>query len=147
MHLDTLLLIATGAHLRSEVGDRPLAYSLREDLLGNLEDRFPDGSPIDIVVCSDLWRLNDESLSQVPTISIGGPGVNALTAYLGDKLASVFVIEDQLIVQADLEFDDLMVCCWGMDHELTVAAVQAFVDKYLDAYIDAVLRDVLEHEE
>jgi hypothetical protein len=140
------VLIATGAHLRSEVGDRPLAYMLREEILERLEDRFPDGSPLDIVVCSDLWRLNDESLSQVPTISIGGPGVNALTASLGNKLASVFVIEDRLIVQADLDFDDLMVCCWGMNHELTIAAVQAFLDKYLDLYLDAVLRCVLDHE-
>ncbi|MHC4976299.1 MAG: hypothetical protein ACYTF7_06800 [Planctomycetota bacterium] len=146
LQLDRLVLIATGAHLRSEVGDRPIAYSLRQEILTRLEDRFPDGSPLDVVVCSDLWRLNDESLSQIPTVSIGGPGVNALTACLGDKLASVFVIEDRLIVQADLDFDDLTVCCWGMDHDLTISATQAFVEKYLDAYLDAIVRGVLDHE-
>jgi hypothetical protein len=134
------LLIVTGAHLRSEVGDRALAYMLRDEILTRLESRFPDGPPIDPVVCSDVWRLNDESLRETPTISIGGPGVNALTAYLGDKLSSVFVIEDRLIIQADLEFDDITACCWGMDHELTISAVEAFIERYLDGFIDATLR-------
>lgn len=113
---------------------------LREEILRRLDDRFPDGSPIDPVVCSDVWRLNDDSLKDVPSISIGGPGVNALTAYFGDKLASVFVIEDRLIVQADLKYDDMAVCCWGMDHELTISAVEAFMDRYLDGFLDAALR-------
>lgn len=140
--LDQLILIATGAHLRSEVGDRPLAYALREEMLRRLEDRFPDGAPLDVIVCSDVWRLNDEGLKTVPTVSVGGPGVNALSAYLGDKIPSVFVIEDRLIVQADLEWEDLMVCCWGMDHDLTVQAVEAFMERYLDDYLDAVLEAV-----
>ena len=116
------------------------SYMLREEINTRLESRFPDGPPIDAVVCSDVWRLNDESLSQTPTISIGGPGVNALTAYLGDKLSSVFVIEDRLIIQADLEYDDISACCWGMDHELTVSAVDAFIERYLDGFLDAALR-------
>ena len=68
------------------------------------------------------------------------PGVNALTAYLGDKLASVFVIEDRLIIQADLEYDDITACCWGMDHELTISAVEAFMERYLNGFVDAALR-------
>ncbi len=102
-----------------------------------LADRFGDDAPMDPVVCSDVWRLNDESISDRPTISIGGPGVNALSAFLGDKLASVYVVEDQLLIQADLEWNDLSVCVWGMDHERTIAAVQSFVDRYLDAFLDA----------
>lgn len=145
--VDQLILIATGAHLRSEVGDRPLAYALREEMLRRLEDRFPDGAPLDVVVCSDVWRLNDDGLRSVPTVSIGGPGVNAYSAFLGDKLASVFVIEDRLIVQADLEWDDLVVCCWGMDHDLTVQAVEAFIDRYLDDYLDAVLHAIYDEAE
>lgn len=127
----------TGAHLRAEVGDRPLAYMLREEIERRLANRFGDDAPLDPVVCSDVWRLNDESISTRPTISIGGPGVNALSAFLGDKLASVFVVEDQLLIQADLEWNDLSVCVWGMDHERTIAAVQSFVDRYLDAFLDA----------
>ena len=69
---------------------------LREEVNRRLIDRFGDDLPLDVVVCSDVWRLNDESISTRPTISIGGPGVNALSAFLGDKLSSVFVVEDQL---------------------------------------------------
>ncbi|MFG0273520.1 MAG: hypothetical protein ACF8QF_00520 [Phycisphaerales bacterium] len=129
------------------MGDRPLAYALREEMLRRLEGRFPDGSPLDVIVCSDVWRLNDESLNTVPTVSIGGPGVNAYSAYLGDKLPSVFVIEDRLIVQADLEWEDLIACCWGMDHALTVQAVEAFMDRYLDDYLDAVLHAIYDEAE
>lgn len=129
------------------MGDRPLAYALREEMITRLENRFPDGAPLEVVVCSDVWRLNDESLKSVPTVSVGGPGVNALTAYMGDKLPSVFVIEDRLIVQADLEWDDLVVCCWGLDHPLTVQAVDAFIDRYLDDYLDAVLHAIYDEAE
>ena len=144
LDIDRLVLIATGAHLRSEVGDRPLAYALRNEMMSRLDARFPDGPPVDVVVCSDVWRLNDDSLKSVPTVSIGGPGVNALTAYLGDKLASVFVIDDRLIVQMDLDFDDLLACCWGMDHALTIQSIDVFVERYLDDYLDAVIRRVQE---
>jgi len=136
---DRLLLIAVGAHLRAEIGDRPLAYMLREEILRRLEDRFGDDPPLDPVVCSDVWRLNDESIGGTPTVSIGGPGVNALSAFLGDKLSSVFVVEDQLLIQADLEWNDLSVCVWGMDHERTIAAVQAFCERYLDTFLDAAI--------
>ena len=132
-----MLLIVVGAHLRAEVGDRPLAYMLREEINRRLSDRFGVDLPLDVVVCSDVWRLNDESISTCQTISIGGPGVNALSAFLGDKLSSVFVVEDQLLIQADLEWNDLSVCVWGMDHERTIAAVQSFVDRYLDAFLEA----------
>ncbi len=138
METDRLLLIVAGAHLRAEIGDRPLAYMLREEI-ERLSDRFGDDAPLDPVVCSDVWRLNDESVSNCPTISVGGPGVNALSAFLGDKLASVFVVEDQLLIQADLEWNDMSVCIWGMDHDRTIAAVQAFVERYLDAFLDAAI--------
>jgi len=46
-----------------------------------------------VLVCSDVWYLNNDPLRSRPTISIGGPGVNALSAYLADKLPSAFAIE------------------------------------------------------
>jgi hypothetical protein len=112
---------------------------LREEIERRLSDRFGEDPPLDPVVCSDVWRLNDESIGECPTVSIGGPGVNALSAFLGDKLSSVFVVEDQLLIQADLEWNDLSVCVWGMDHERTIAAVQAFCERYLDAFLDAAI--------
>lgn len=150
LDVDRLLLIVTGAHLRSEVGDRPMAYALRERIMRWLVERFgppetdddipPANHPFDPIVCSDVWWLNNDDLRRRPTICIGGPGVNALSAYLADKVPSAFVIENRLLVQVDLDFDDLVACCWGMDHEQTKSAVAAFADKYLDSFLEAAAK-------
>lgn len=136
--VDRLILIVTGAHLRSEIGDRPLAYALRARMNEWLEERFGgDDRPLDVVVCSDVWWLNNDELRDRPTVSIGGPGVNALSAYLADKVPSAFVIEDRLLVQVDLDYDQLLACCWGMDHAQTQGAVSAFMEKYLEGFLEA----------
>lgn len=136
---DRLILIVTGAHLSAEAADRPAAYGLRRRMLEWLAAR---GEPEDpgrprVIVCSDVWYLNNDALRARPTVSIGGPAVNALSAYLGDKLPSAFTIENVLIVQADLDFDDVVACCWGKDAASTAAAVEAFVERYLDGFMEA----------
>lgn len=47
-----------------------------------------------------------------------------------------------MIIQLDPEFVDLRVCVWGMNHELTIAALDHFVAKYLDGYLRAVATQV-----
>ncbi|MEC9374474.1 MAG: hypothetical protein VYC34_11550 [Planctomycetota bacterium] len=137
---DRLILVVTGAHLRSEVGDRPLAYKLRQSMIDWMDRHFgSDQRPYTVVVSSDIWVMNNDELRGCPTVSIGGPGVNAFAAYLADKLESAFVVEDVLMVQLDLDFDDLIASCWGMDHASTVAAVSAFEDKYLDGFMEAAM--------
>jgi hypothetical protein len=142
IEIERLILIVTGAHLHAEVGDRPVAYALRRRLLDWLAARGQTEDPARprVIVCSDLWYLNNDPLRTRPTISIGGPGVNALTAFLADKLPSAFAIENVLIVQADLEFQDVLACCWGKDHSATAAAVDAFCERYLDAFMEAARR-------
>ena len=98
-----------------------------------------------VLVCTDVWYLNNDPLRSRPTVSIGGPGVNALSAYLGDKLPSAFAVEDVLLVQADPEFTDAIACCWGRDTRATAAAVDAFTERYLDAFMDAATREHSEH--
>jgi hypothetical protein len=141
MHIDIerLILIVTGAHLRAEATDRPAAYHLRDLIAADLARRGHPHRPSAprILVCSDLWYLNNDPLRSRPTISIGGPGVNALTAFLADKLPSAFAIEDLLMVQADLDFPDLIASCWGRDPEATAAAVAAFAERYLDSFLAA----------
>ena len=141
--VDALLLIVVGAHPKAEVGDRPTAYRLRQRMSAWLEQRFPtpESSPLQPLVCTDVWYLNDQSLRDRPAVSIGGPGVNALSAYLADKLPSAFVIDDVLMVQMDVEVGELLACCWGMSPEDTSAAVDVFIDRYLDAYMRASLRE------
>jgi len=141
MNIDTdrLILIVTGAHLIAEAGDRPVAYGLRQRMLDWLAARGQPETPGNtrVIVCSDLWYLNNDDLRARPTISVGGPAVNALSAYLGDKVPSAFAIEDVLVVQADLDFVDVVACCWGKDRAATAAAVEAFAERYLDDFMDA----------
>ena len=82
------VLIVVGAHLRAEEADRPLGYELkrrieawRDKHLGQLT------VPLGAIVCSDLWYLNDVELQKRPTVCIGGPGVNALTAVSMQQIA------------------------------------------------------------
>lgn len=140
--VERLLLIVVGAHLRAEVADRPLAYALRDRVDAWLDARAGaiDGHRPDVIVCTDIWYLNNEELRSRPTISIGGPGVNALAAYLADRLETAFVVEDVLAVQVDLDFVDPVASCWGTTHDSTRAAIDAFCDRYLDAFLEDAMK-------
>jgi hypothetical protein len=135
-----LLLIVVGAHLRAEVADRPLAYRLQAAV-----HRWVTGHASELgadaflpVVCSDIWYVNHPSLQRRPTISVGGPGVNALSAYFTDKLNAASVEENRYLIQLDPEFVDLRASIWGMNHELTVQALDTFLQRYLDGFLRAV---------
>lgn len=136
-----VLLVVVGAHLRAEVADRPIAYRLLARIESWLKENGESGG-LTPIVCTDLWHLNHAELRGRPTISIGGPAVNALTAYLADKLASVLAIEKRLIVQMDPELIDVVACCWGAEAGSTLAAVDAFADRYLDDFMKAAVRAV-----
>lgn len=132
------ILIVTGSHLSAEKLDRPLAYYARQRLITMLRnDRPCDDSAV--LVCSDLWYLNKDDLRGVPTLSVGGPRENALTAMLADKLPSVYVVEGELIVQAESGFDPPLVACWGEGNG-TSRAVEVFCERYARAFCDAVCR-------
>ena len=138
---DSLLLIVVGAHPRAEMTDRPIAYRLRERMASWLLSKVSEGDPpLTPLVVTDLWYLNDAALRRSPSVSIGSPGVNAFSAYLGDKLPSAFVVDDRLMVQMDLDFTELVACCWGVDTETTGHAVDAFMDRYLDDFLEAATR-------
>jgi len=77
-----------------------------------------------------------------PTITLGGPGVNALSAYLADKLSPALVRDEKLLIQLDPDFVDLRVGIWGFDHALTAEALDLFINKYLDSYLTAVATQV-----
>jgi hypothetical protein len=132
---DRVIPVVVGATLESERFDRPIAARLATTLNRALGD---EEAPA--LVCTDLWYLNDDRLRARPTVSVGRPDRNALSAYLGDKTPSAFVIDDVLMVQADPEMSEAVVCCWGVDARATAWAVDAFVEKYLDAFIGAALR-------
>lgn len=126
--------IVVGAHLRAEVHDRPSAARLRDALAGVVRG-------LDPVVVTDLWYLNSDELRAQPTISVGAPGVNALTAHLADRVPSAYVSDDVLMVQLDVGLAELTACCWGVDPRATSAAVDVFCDRYLARWADAASRD------
>jgi hypothetical protein len=134
---ENALLIVTGSTLRAEQADRPLAYELKaksEEIIGKHNPEFP------VIVLSDLWYLNSEPLQKIPVISVGGPGVNAASAYLYKRLPNAFVIDNTLVIQMDMTFADFRASLWGTDHQMTVTALEIFVGRgYLDQYIQAVL--------
>ncbi len=142
--VERLLPIVTGVQLNAELGDRPLAYrvegEVRRILRQVLGEAESEGPPkLSPVVISDVFYLNQDDLQARPTIALGGPGVNMLTANLVEKLPTVIAIENVLVVQMDLEWADLRCCVWGMDHLSTVRAVETFFVKgYLEAWVKAV---------
>jgi hypothetical protein len=143
---DRLIAIVTGIQLKAELGDRPLAYRIEQALRARLaaelpptpEGELPRLSP---AVVSDVFYLNNDAIQTRPMISIGGPGMNAVSATLIVTLPTALAIENTLAIQMDLEMNDLRCAVWGMNHLDTVRAVETFVAKgYLDTFLKGVLR-------
>lgn len=146
-----LLWIVTGVQLNAEIGDRPLAYRIERELrkvLRGVLGRKAKGEPARLtpVVVSDVFFLNSDEAQQRPVISLGGPGMNALSAMLVNELPTVAAIENELIVQMDLTFHDHRCAVWGMSHLDTVRAVELFLHKgYLETFVKGVVaREVSE---
>jgi hypothetical protein len=145
---DRLIWIVTGVQLKAELGDRPLAYrierEIRDRLARLLDPPVPGEQPLlSPVVVSDVYYLNNDQALKGPTISVGGPGTNALSASLFEQLPTAVTIEDTLVVQMDLEMNDLRCAVWGMNHLDTVQAVDTFIAKgYLDTFVQGVVESL-----
>ncbi len=131
------VLIVTGAHLRAEVHDRPVAYRLADAFRGRIP-RPEAAPPPEIIVCSDLWYLNNDDLRRNPTVSVGAPGVNALTASLAARLPSASVVENEYIVQLDPDFLDPIALVWGVSPRATSVAAGVFIERYLARFIESM---------
>ena len=145
IEIERLIWIVTGVHLRAELGDRPLAYRVEQEVRAALEEligaapenQHPALAP---AVISDVFYLGSEEVQARPAISIGGPGVNDVSAALTDILPTVVAIENTLVIQMDLDFHDKRVAVWGMNHLDTVRAVETFINKgYLRDFVRAVV--------
>jgi hypothetical protein len=136
--IEDLLLIVVGAHLRSEIADRPLAYRLQRLIRAWQSTALEEGDQVLLpVVVSDVWFLNDSDLMRQPCIAIGEPGHNAAVAYYANRLPRAYVVDELCAIQFDQEFIDGSVCLWGANANGTEAAVEAFVSRHLDAYLRA----------
>lgn len=138
VEIDRLFVIVVGASLESEIWHRPLAYRLQE-LIDRWQEQYCDEDLVDPVVVSDIWYMSNSDLHRRPTISIGPPNANSLTAYLADKLPALFGVEQRLVIQADPTFRHRHVCLWGTNAAATAEALDAFADRYLEDMLKAVL--------
>jgi hypothetical protein len=136
------LLIVTGSSLRAEEADRPLAYYLKQQIeqLQSQAEGGPD-TRLETRVVADFRWLNEDSWQQLPTISLGGPGVNALAHRWLEEVPLSLAIDGQYYVQMDPDLSDLRVSIWGMDNSSTQIAVSAFVQRFLPQFLDHCRRE------
>jgi hypothetical protein len=134
-----IILIVVGSSLRAEELDRPLAYYLKQRVESRLAQRLADGrdeTPARVLVIADFRFLNDKPLQTLATISVGGPGVNALAHAWFEELPFSFAVDEQFCVQMDPELAEPKASVWGMDNATTQVAVSVFVERYLDRFLD-----------
>ncbi|MCA9312074.1 MAG: hypothetical protein KDA21_12755 [Phycisphaerales bacterium] len=139
--MDRMVVVVVGAHLRAELNDRATAETLRALAAAHPVTQRED---MQIALCTDIWYVNNDALRARPTISVGHPDVNALAAFLADRLPAAFTIDDVMTVQMDLEFVDPVASCWGMTHGDTAAAAEMFATRYLGDFLERAARSLPE---
>lgn len=132
------LLIVTGSTLRAEEVDRPLAYYLKQRVEQHLADHDPDpdAAPMSVRVVADFRWIHDEPLQTLPTISVGGPGVNALAHRWLEEIPLSLAVDERYYLQMDPDLDEPRVSVWGMDNATTQLAVSVFIDRFLPRFLD-----------
>ena len=128
-----LLLIVTGSTLRAEELDRPLAYYLKQQV--ELASERLDLAFRTLVVADFRW-MNDEPLQDVPTISVGGPGVNHLAQSWFDEVPFSLAVDEQYCIQMDPDLVEPRVSIWGMDNATTQIAVSVFINRFLPRFLE-----------
>jgi hypothetical protein len=132
-----LLLIVTGSTLRAEEVDRPLAYYLKQQVERYLSEHGPGLGSLQVQVVADFRWIHDEPLQDLPTISVGGPGVNALAhRWWHEELPLSLEVEEQYYVQMDPDLEIPRASIWGMDNATTQIAVSVFVDRFLPRFLE-----------
>jgi hypothetical protein len=136
------LLIVTGSTLRAEEMDRPLAYYLKqriEEELKKIQDQpkhASDLSDYQVRVVADFRWIHDESLQNLPTISLGGPGVNALAQRWLEEVPISLAYNDRYFIQMDPDLGEARASIWGMDNATTQIAVSVFLDRFLPRFLE-----------
>jgi hypothetical protein len=135
-----LLLIVTGSTLRAEEMDRPLGYYLKQQIEKSLHeaDQSTQQGVNDylIRVIADFRWIHDEALQRLPTISLGGPGVNALAHKWLEEVPVSLAYHERYFIQMDPDLAELRASIWGMDNATTQIAVAVFLDRFLPRFLD-----------
>lgn len=132
---DETVVIVTGSDLRAEERDRPTAYRLKQEI-----DQRSDGQVFRrAVVVGDNWFLENGIFHLNPSIAVGGPGVNGLSAQLAQQVPVTWSQDQRCYIQTDFDGDPKRALLWGMDAESTMNAVQAFVAQ---GFLEDLLRRI-----
>jgi hypothetical protein len=126
LDVNQTILIVVGADINPEEKDRPLAYYLKAEI-----EKSPQYGSLPFrkcIVISDSLFESDKIIQICPTISIGGPGVNALAARLAEKLPIIVAKDDRFFIQYDENNADQLVSIWGMNQETTGEAINVFIN-------------------
>ena len=134
------LLIVTGSTLRAEEMDRPLGYFLKQKIEDALDHSAETGrrglDDYQVRVVADFRWIHDEPLQSLPTISLGGPGVNALSHRWLEEVPVSLAFSERYFIQMDPELAEPRASIWGMDNPSTQIAVSVFVDRFLPRFLD-----------
>ena len=134
------LLIVTGSTLRAEEMDRPLAYYLKqriENVISHADANGQLGLDDYVVrIVADFRWIHDDPLQNLPTISLGGPGVSALSHRWLEELPVALAFSERYFVQMDLDLPAPRASIWGMDNSSTQIAVSVFLDRFLPRFLD-----------
>src|SRR6478735_9265288 len=137
-----LLLIVTGSTLRAEELDRPLGYYLKQRIEAALAagqegpGRGHDLSDYQVRVVADFRWIHDEFLQALPTISVGGPGVNALAHRWLEEVPVSLAVDERYYLQMDPDLEEPRESVWGMDNATTQIAVSVFIDRFLPRFLE-----------
>lgn len=133
---DETVVVVIGGTGEDDSGDRPIAEVLRREIDGRADGQAYRRA----VVLTDAEFLDSPGLHRNPTITIGGPGVNAVAQRLVAELPTMWQHEDRSFVQAELE-ESRRIAIWGMDRVCTAKAVEAFLQEgFLDILLDRIWR-------
>jgi hypothetical protein len=135
------LLIVAGSTLRAEEVDRPLAYYLKQRIESSLTPEPSASGPSRVLVVADFRWIHDEALQELPTISVGGPGVNALAHRWLEEIPVTLAVDEGYYIQMDPELAEPRASIWGMDNTSTQIAVSVFVDRFLPRFLQHCAKD------
>jgi hypothetical protein len=131
-----LLLIVTGSTLRAEELDRPLAYYLKQRIDQSLSAHTPPLGIFRVTVVADFRWMHEKKLQGLPTISVGGPGVNALAQDWLEEVPVSLAVDEQFYIQMDPDLEEPRASVWGMNNSSTQIAVSVFLDRFLPRFLE-----------
>jgi hypothetical protein len=131
------VVIAIASDLEPGHPDRHSAARLKEEV-----DARGRGWPYRraVIVDDESW-FDTELFLAAPTIAIGGPGANGVSARLAGELPTVWTDGDRVVIQVDLADGRRRASLWGSDRHATTEAVEAFIARgWLDEFLDRCWR-------